>query len=657
MLNLRIVIGRQTGCFPTSSISIYQNNISPFPNPEIRLSSQEEPTPMSSPLRIAAASLNQTPMDWPNNVANIREAILLAKQQKADLLLLPELCISGYGCEDFFLADWVVEKSLQKLLELIPDTKGITVSFGLPFQFKNTLYNTACLVSDGKMLGFSAKQHLANDGVHYEHRWFQPWPNGQIDFINIKGVDYPFGDVVYKVNGLKIAYEICEDMWHQAQRPAEHHCQRGVQIILNPSASPFTFGKTKRRERIIVDSTIHYQCAYVYANLLGNESGRIIFDGELFIAAKGQILTQGNRFSFQNVSLITHDFKLENEQLVSNSPISVPVTDSKEIEFQKAVSLGLFDYLRKSKSKCYVLSLSGGADSTACAVLVNSMIAQGTKELGAKVFCEKLNIPFQEQDLTKSLLHCAYQATQNSSDNTFLSAKEVAEELRASFYHWEIDNAVSEYTSTIEQSIGLELSWQTHDLALQNIQARVRAPYIWLLANLKNGLLITTSNRSEGDVGYCTMDGDTAGGIAPIAGVEKTFVQHWLRWAEKELNITSLRHVNHMKPTAELRPLEAKQTDEADLMPYRLLAKIEALAIYQKVAPKEVLKTLVAENEYPAEELKKHVIRFYRLWQANQWKRERLAPGFHLDEFNVDPKTWCRFPILGSGFTEELGEL
>jgi len=220
-----------------------------------------------------------------------------------------------------------------------------------------------------------------------------------------------------------------------------------------------------------------------------------------------------------------------------------------------------------------------------------------------------------------------------------------------------VEEQVSGYTQTIEQVLGHPLTWEQHDITLQNIQARSRAPIIWMLANINNALLITTSNRSEGDVGYATMDGDTAGSIAPIAGVDKHFIQQWLIWAEKNLNQPGLCYVNSLIPTAELRPAERTQTDEKDLMPYWLLAEIEKLAIQDKKSPVEVFTQLVKENKGEPQQLKLYVEKFFKMWSRNQWKRERLAPGFHLDTFNVDPKTWCRFPILNSGFKYELKNL
>ncbi|MDX1627576.1 MAG: NAD(+) synthase, partial [Fulvivirga sp.] len=259
--------------------------------------------------------------------------------------------------------------------------------------------------------------------------------------------------------------------------------------------------------------------------------------------------------------------------------------------------------------------------------------------------------------IVKNILHCAYQGTKNSSADTLNSAKAVAEDIGATFYAWNIDEQVAGYTQTIESKINRELTWEKDDITLQNIQARARSPIIWMLANIYHCLLLTTSNRSEGDVGYATMDGDTSGSLAPIAAVDKHFIINWLKWAEVTLGYDSLNYVNQLTPSAELRPLASTQTDEDDLMPYHILKEIEALAIRDHKSPVEVYKILAGKNLEDKKLLKTHITKFFRLWSRNQWKRERTAPAFHLDEFNVDPRTWCRFPILSSGFEEELKQL
>jgi NAD+ synthase (glutamine-hydrolysing) len=200
-------------------------------------------------------------------------------------------------------------------------------------------------------------------------------------------------------------------------------------------------------------------------------------------------------------------------------------------------------------------------------------------------------------------------------------------------------------------------------VALQNIQARVRSPGVWLLANLTGSLLLATSNRSEAAVGYATMDGDTSGGLSPIAGIDKAFLRRRLRWMEAHGPagvgpLHALHAVNDQQPTAELRPQAAKQTDEADLMPYDVLDAIERAAIRDKKTPLEVFPLLRSQfPHYTPQQLGQWIERFFRLWCRNQWKRERYAPSFHLDDENLDPKTWCRFPILSGGFERELAEL
>jgi len=286
------------------------------------------------------------------------------------------------------------------------------------------------------------------------------------------------------------------------------------------------------------------------------------------------------------------------------------------------------------------------------------MVRRASKELGWQEFNRAVGIEDAVGDCKTAvgkLLACAYQGTINSSDDTFNSAKALADSIGAQFMQWTIDDEVNSYTKKIETAIGRKLSWDTDDITLQNIQARSRSPIIWMLANIRRAVLLTTSNRSEGDVGYATMDGDLSGSLAPIAGLTKTFILQWLRWAEKELGYSGLKPVNNLQPTAELRPLERNQTDEADLMPYPLLAAIEYHAIRDRKSPYQVFEAL--KNDFEHNSLKVYIKKFFRLWAANQWKRERLAPAFHLDEINVDPRTWCRFPILSSGFLEELSKL
>ncbi|MDW8301785.1 MAG: nitrilase-related carbon-nitrogen hydrolase [Bacteroidia bacterium] len=637
-------------------------------------------------IKVAGASVNQTPMDWQGNQERIVQAILQARQEQVGILCLPELAISGYGCEDMFFSDYVPEYSLKTLLNILPYCENIVVSVGLPLVYENMVFNTVALIQNQKILGFVAKQELAGDGIHYEPRWFKKWTDNLVVKYEIEGQSYPLGDLIFEIDGVRIGFEICEDAWNGV-RPAQNHYLNNVDIILNPSASHFAFGKTKVRETLVRETSRSYACAYVYSNLLGNEAGRVIYDGEILIAQGGNLLARHKRFSFQDYQVHSavidvhairrwkkksFNFKAEipqrivvsTEKIIEADPkaqhnIDIEPFESKELEFYKAECLGLFDYMRKSRSQGFVLSLSGGADSSASAVLCASAIQEAIKELGIEGFKKKLsylNIDY-EQPIVAQLLTCVYQRTSNSSEATLLSAKTLAQHLGATFYCWDIQEFTEKYTEMIENSLQRKLTWEKDDLTLQNIQARVRAPGIWMVANAKKALLITTSNRSEAAVGYCTMDGDTCGGLAPLAGIDKASLLAWLRWAYKELNIEGLKYVIDLKPGPELRPKDAGQTAEGDLMPYAILDKIEKCAIRDYKSPVEVFNTLKGTVEVTDAVLKAYIKKFFTLWCQNQWKRERYAPSFHLDDENLDPRTWCRFPILNGGYRELLHEL
>ena len=615
----------------------------------------------SRDLKVAAAAINQTPIDWKNNLNNIRNAILEAQSRKAELLCLPELCIPGYSCEDLFLSKWVSARSMEKLLEIATWCDNIAVAVGLPVWYNEKLYNCAAFIVNKKIMGITAKQHLPGYGVHYEPRWFSRWAPGEKTKVQVGQESVDFGDVIYKVKDVKIGFEICEDAW-SVPRPGHRLSDLGVDLILNPSASHFSFGKTNLRENIVLSASEKFNCGYIYVNTLGNEAGRIVYDGEIIIAQKSQLTGKNRRFSFKNVDLQVCYMDFDNPE--NSTSCREEDIEDRFIEFQRSMALALFDYMRKSRSQGFVLSLSGGADSSTCAIMVSEMVKLGVEELGMETFMEKSGILWPEgfrankpKDLMPYILHCAYQSTENSSEATFNSAKAVAEEVGAVFSHWSVDKPIADYIKSMEEAIGRKLDWDTDDIALQNIQARSRSPIIWLLANLKNALLITTSNRSESDVGYATMDGDTSGGIAPIGGIDKHFVLEWLLWAEYNLKYSSLSYVNKLSPSAELRPKEQMQTDEQDLMPYPVIAAIERLAIEYHKSPLEVYEVLRVRKLEAPELLRKHIIKFFTLWSRNQWKRERYAPSFMIDTFNIDPRGWYRFPILSGGFTEELKEL
>lgn len=652
-------------------------------------------------LILGAAILNQTPLDWSGNQARILRAIAQARAQDVRILCLPELCITGYGCEDAFHAPGTLAQAERILATLLPHTADLVVAIGLPVLYHKALFDACAVAVDGRLVAVVAKRFLAGDGIHYEPRWFKPWPEGVRACLPLAGTTVPLGDVLVDAGGVRIGFEICEDAW-VADRPGAHLARRGVDVLLNPSASHFAFGKIDIRRRFVAEGSRAFQVAYAYANLLGNEAGRAIYDGGALIADGGRILAMGPRLSLDDAHVTsalvdvganrvaaarTASFQpllAESADAVVHVPFAYPADPTppppsaeaawerspcrKEEEFTRALALGLGDYLRRSHATGYVVSLSGGADSSAVATLVAVMVRCAWQALGAAGLRARFPaVPALAQaadaaEAVRTLLTTVYQATAQSSATTRAAARTVAQALGAEHLELEVEPLVAGYVAEVTRALGRPLDWAHDDLALQNIQARVRGPGVWLIANLRQRLLLATSNRSEAAVGYTTMDGDTCGGLSPIAGIDKAFLRQWLAWMERTGPgglgpVPALGAVTAQRSTPELRPATAAQRSEEDLMPFPVLDAIERLAIRDKLSPVEVFTRLRGTLDEDPARLRTWVERFFTLWCRNQWKRERFAPSFHLDDENLDPKTWCRFPILSSGYADELAAL
>jgi NAD+ synthase (glutamine-hydrolysing) len=259
-------------------------------------------------IKIGGATLNQIPLDWANNTTNIKQAIQAARKEGVKILCLPELCLTGYGCEDLFLSHWVADKAWDQLQLIKEDCADMIVSIGLPVRVNGYTYNGACVV-DNK------KQYLAKDGVHYEPRWFEEWKPGEVTLIQLGSEQVQVGDVMYETEEIKFGFEICEDAWRKDKRPGYSLCKRGVDLIMNPSASHFAMGKSELREKeIVIDGSEKFKCAYLFVNHLGNEAGRMIYDGDIIIGQRGKLLAVNRRLSFKNFNLLACDVDFNDPQ-------------------------------------------------------------------------------------------------------------------------------------------------------------------------------------------------------------------------------------------------------------------------------------------------------------------------------------------------------
>lgn len=667
---------------------------------------------MEKYVRISTVSVRQLPFDFRGNRKRIVEGLKAALHDGPNIVLFPELSLTGYGCEDNFSYPEFMESTEESfkslLFTIIPMLKNAAqelhystiVSVGLPLQFPGgQVFNVNALISDQGLIGFVCKQFLAKNGLHYEPRWFSAWEKGSV--LTHPSFKVPMGDIVFDCDGVRIGYEICEDSWI-SNRPGRSLYQRNVDIILNPSASHFATGKYQTRENFVKEGSRAFGVVYAYSNLLGCENGTAIFDGGNLIASKGRIISRGDRhfmgdFSVNTVDASLHEnltsridssekiFNYQDGSVACKVSLGIPLSavrkgnscdstfcelSGEDLVFNElsyAIANGLWDWFLRTNTNGFSLSLSGGADSALAAVSVSWMCTLASIQLGDEVFSEKMQSRFgdgAEKEPMKHLLTCVYQKTDQSSDLTESAAKTLANSLGAQWHSWDIQPLVDQYVNLGNQVFGDDpLSWEKDDIALQNIQARTRSPGIWLIANRKNQLLIATSNLSEAALGYATMDGDTSGVIAPLSGLPKTTIRALLKWMEStgiyhhgvNVRYQGLQPINVQAPTAELRPGE--QNDEDDLMPYVICDFIMRSYLDDKLWPSSILHRLRQEDfakGYTPRQLGGFIERWFTLFCRNPWKRFGCRAGFHLESISLDPKSFHRFPLLNSGFKEAL---
>ena len=655
-----------------------------------------------SAAHIGAASINQTVGDWRGNKARICEVIEEARSRGVRLLVLPEMCIPGYSLGDRLLRRGTLDRSWRLLEELAAEAGHMVVAFGLPVRHRGVVYNAIAVVANRRIVGLVAKEYMAVGDVQYENRWYQSWPHGVVEpFQTPDGETIPMGTLVFQAHGLgRFAFEICEDGW-KGIRPGSVYALAGAETVCNPSASWMVLGKHAVRRRMVEQISQEDHCCYLYTSLLGCDSTRLVFDGSVLIGDNGDIAAEGRRMLFrERWELVDRTVDLDalrlarmeegswREQVQSYGrgemgaapqlievsgdfgtdhrpepppPYWIPAPephpdpslawveeltgpirhgDLPHLELELALALGLRDYVAKCGIKSLTVALSGGRDSAMVATLVRRMqVYNGGAD---------------------TRLVTAYMATENSGPVTREAARKLAEALGARHLDGEIQGAFDEHVRICQQMTGETLTWDTHDIPLQNVQARLRGSLIWMIANLDNSLLLATSNKSEAAVGYTTMDGDTSGGVAPIADVPKSLVSLWLRWAEAFHGIDALSYVNVQQPTAELRPPDQEQTDEGDLMPFHILDQLMYAFVQLGQDPLEMFLALWPrfEPEYTsAGAFAAHVEKFVTLFCRAQWKRERFAISFRVTAFDLDPKTGFRFPPVQAPFTEELAEL
>ena len=540
-------------------------------------------------LRVALAQINLVVGDFNFNADKIKQHLKQAKRMGADVVLFPELAVTGYPPEDLLLKESFLKQCDKNLKKISRYTKGLTAIIGFAEKKGKAIYNSAALLSDGKHIGTCRKMLLPNYGVFDEKRYFHEGNS----------------PVKFRLKGATLGITICEDLWEDSG-PGKILCGQGnVDLLLNISSSPFHKGKGKTREKMIQQRARSYRSHIAYVNLVGGQD-ELVFDGQsLVVAPDGKIIIQGNSFTEE---LICSDIALNPKspkKLYSKTNISsyqIPTSLSKQKKYPpisvyaynkksevenifSALVLGTQDYVSKNGFSKAVLGLSGGIDSALTAVIAS-------KALGAK-------------NVTGVLM-----PSPHSSEGSVQDSLSLAKNLGIETLILPIEKAMKAY----DQILGKVFKGTDSDLAEENIQARIRGNLLMALSNKKGWMVLATGNKSEFSVGYCTLYGDMAGGFAVIKDVPKIWVYKISHWVNSKKEIIP-ESILTKAPSAELRP-DQKDTDT--LPPYDLLDPILLKYIEEDKSVGKIKVSGLSTAD---------IKRVANLVDASEYKRRQGPPG------------------------------
>ncbi|MBZ5559493.1 MAG: NAD+ synthase [Acidobacteriia bacterium] len=551
-------------------------------------------------MKIALLQINPIVGDLAGNARLIADAAAEAGRQGADLAVTPELALVGYLPRDLLLSAGFVRRSWDALGQLARDVAGLPpVLVGLPEPNPSDegrpLFNSAVLLRGGRADQRFRKALLPTYDVFDEDRYFEPYRGPQI----------------LEIAGRRIGVSICEDVWNDRdfwKRRRYHHdpieelVRAGAQAIVNLSASPFSVGKHMRREEMLSSMARRHRVPVVYANQFGGNDD-LVFDGRSCgFNADGAPIARGRSF---DADVVVCD-------LDHGAPIAAPSDVQPESEIWRALVLGTRDYARKCGFTSAVLGLSGGVDSALTAAIAVDAFGAG-RVLGV-------------------LMPSPY-SSQGSLDDALALAKNLGIET--------ITLPIEPAMRVMEQTLAPAFKNSARDVTEENIQARVRGNLLMALSNKRGALLLTTGNKSELSVGYCTLYGDMSGGLAVIADVPKTMVYRVSRWLNESKGRAIIPEPTLTKaPSAELRP---NQTDQDSLPPYDVLDDILQRHIEQHQPASEI----VAAGFDAAT-----VRRVLRLVRLAEFKRKQAAPGLKVTDRAFG--TGWRMPIAARPNLEEI---
>ena len=624
-------------------------------------------------VRIGTAAISVKVGDFSGNAARLREAIQAARDEGVHLLVTPELGLSGYSLEDRVFWPGVARRSWDTLQELAAQCTGISVFLGLPVQIDSMMHNAAALVHDGRILGLVLKRHLPTYSIFYEGRNWTAWSGGVTQLHGL-----PAGDLVFRLPWGVVSAEICEDLW-SASSPARERVAAGAEVICNLSASPFTPRKNEERKRLVQGAASNLKAVYAYANLLGCDNSRLVFDGGGLIATPEELVCEGPLLSKRpwtlssgvvdlgQVTRMRSENSTWRQGASQRGGAQIQVIDAEEGAFSPApladlvrrmppsfyapgpevqresanpyldelydaLVLGLRDYFEKVGAfKRFLVALSGGRDSALCLLLAVDAAKALNGGQDADHYAKRVN--------TIYLPNKAF-----SSSATEEAARALAEELGVPFQVCAIEEEAELALRKAAEILGGED--RIVPLAKQNLQARIRGAMMLNWANSVGGLLLVTSNLSEAAVGYTTTGGDNEGGYSPIANIPKTLVSSLLDYLAERDGIASMKKVLAIPPSAELAP---DQRDESDLMPYAVLDDLLYLYARQRRSLADCWKIVcLRHSQHDPEQLRAWAADFGRRFAQSQWKRDQHPVAMKVMDLDLDPKSGFRFPVTQS---------
>lgn len=597
-------------------------------------------------IKTGIASINALAGDWSEQMVAIRQAIAAAKKADCKLLVLPELAIGGPGLQDVWLRPDTAMYAEQVLTEITSETAGMTVVCGAPIAHDGRLYNVAAVISDCRLIALVPKRYAsANDP---ELRQFAAW-----DFS--KGAKLHQGALMGQWNASIPGIEdldVCMGSIFLHPAPA-----RG-RIVAEVSNRVFAPNLYREELSQRLEYSKKYGISLIRSNILGCGDGTHIYDGGGFIVSRGSMQALSPRFVFDRPFVLSvgdedipNSFDPSLAHLQKTGTCPKRPEDYAYAEIELALALGLNDYMKRAHAEKLCLALSGGRDSAMIAVLIARMVALKHPDLDAAA----------QKALMAQILVSAYLPNKNSSSSgTQAAALALAGELGFNCPVIEIADLSARAVATAEAASDRQLTWETDDIALQNVQARTRSLIIWTLANANRAMLLTTGNMSEAAVGYATMDGDSSGCLDPIGNLPKTLVSRWLEWARKFHKIAALDLVFAQPPSAELRPAAEKQADEKDLMPYPVLDALIEWFLVRRMTPKDIFqcaKTQFSGFYSNPDDIERDIKRFIRLAVGSHWKRMRFANSFSILPFNIAPNDGLRWPCLQAPFVRATDKI